>query len=175
MVEPYPYPYPYPPTPTPTPNQAQWWSVGQRVLVLAGRRPSPTATPTPATTPTPTTTTTTTTTTAITTSTTTTATTPPALLSPLALERCARPGRELRAFEAAARNLSAQLRLAAQLGDAMGDAVRRRFYEFKGTPRACARPALVHLLPPRTLPLLRSARQSEVQSSTRQYGAVYTV
>ena len=105
------------------------------MLVLAGRPPTPTATPTPATTPTTTTTLTTTT------------TTPPAVPSPRALELCARPGRELRAFEAAARNLSAQLQLAAPLADAMGDAVRRRFYELKGTPRACARPALVPATP----------------------------
>ena len=55
------------------------------------------------------------------------------------MTQCAHPGRELRAFEAAARNLSALLQLPLPLGDAMGDAVRRRFFEFKGTPRACAR------------------------------------
>ena len=75
------------------PQEAQWWSAGQRVLVLAGRATTPTST------------------------TTTTATVPlglrtsPASPAVSAVTLCAHPGRELRAFEAAARNLSAQLQL----------------------------------------------------------------
>jgi hypothetical protein len=124
------------------PQEAQWWSAGQRVLVLAGRATSTTATLATmlATTPATTLASTPATTPPITPPTTVALAprTPPAAASP-AVALCAHPGRELRAFEGAARNLSAQLELPQALGDTMGDAVRRRFFEFKGTPRACAR------------------------------------